>query len=164
MNAMPTVPNLATCPHCNGDGVIDSDHWNPQLVTSTRCHLCAGSGFVATEHETPPTFAERHRAIDTYRSLSWSDDWQGAPVNADEQAELAKPYTGPFVTAYLNALSHAEREALRAAGEPVELTTWELIKAEARENEAAFLGGALVWLVLLGVGLVGLAVKWGWIQ
>ena len=113
--------------------------------------------------EQPLTFAERREAIEEYRSLSWSDDWQGAPVNASEQAELSKPYVGPFVTAYLNALSHAEREALRAAGEPVELTTWELIKAEARENEAAFIAGALVWLVLLGLGCVALAVKWGWI-
>ena len=112
----------------------------------------------------PITFAERRVAIETYRSLSWSDDWQGAPVNAGEQAELSKPYVGPFVTAYLNALSHAEREALRAAGEPVELTTWELIREEFRENEAAFIGGALIWLVLLGIGLVLLAVRQGWVS
>ena len=112
----------------------------------------------------PLTFAERRRAIEEYRSLSWSDDWQGAPVNADEQAELSKPYVGPFVTSYLNALSRAEREALRATGEPVELTTWELIKAEIRENEAAFIGGALIWLVLLGIGCVAVAVKWGWVK
>ena len=112
----------------------------------------------------PLTFAERRVAIETYRSLSWSDDWQGAPVNAGEQAELSKPYVGPFVTAYLNALSHAEREALRAAGEPVELTTWELIREEFRENEAAFIGGALIWLVLLGLGCVAVAVKWGWLS
>jgi hypothetical protein len=112
----------------------------------------------------PLTFAERRRAIEEYRSLSWSDDWQGAPVSADEQAELSKPYVGPFVTAYLNALSHAEREALRAAGEPVELTTWQLIREDFHENEAAFIGGALIWLVLLGIGCVLVAVSNGWLS
>jgi len=114
--------------------------------------------------EQPLTFGERREAIKEYRAHSWSDDWQGAPVSTSEQEELAKPYVGPFVTAYLNALSHAEREALRSKGEPVELTTWELIREEIRENEAAFIGGALIWLVLLGIGCVLVAVSKGWIQ
>ena len=74
--------------------------------------------------------------------------------------ELAQPYTGPFVKSYLDALSVAEREALCANGEPVELTTWELIREEFRENPPAFLLTGLVWLI----GLVLLAVRQGWVS
>lgn len=116
------------------------------------------------------SFGERREAIREYREHSWADEWQASDLVNNRAAEiraehdeLAKPYTGPFVTSYLDALSAAEREALCANGEPVELTTWELIKAEARENETVFLGGALLWLAMLGIGCVLVAVKWGWI-
>lgn len=41
---------------------------------------------------------------------------------------------------------------------------WQLIREEIRENEAAFIGGALVWLVLLGIGCVLVAVRQGWLS
>ena len=81
-----------------------------------------------------------------------------------EQDAISSAYVGPFATAYLNALSAAEREALCANGEPVELTAWQMIREEYEEAPTQFLLAALVWVVALGVGLVAVAVRQGWIQ
>jgi len=43
----------AICSRCNGNGVIDSDHWNPQLVTSATCSQCAGDGYIADGYRDP---------------------------------------------------------------------------------------------------------------
>lgn len=41
---------------------------------------------------------------------------------------------------------------------------WQLIREEFRENPPAFLFTGLVWLMVLGIGLVLLAVRQGWIS
>lgn len=120
------------------------------------------------------TFGERRDAIREYREASWSDDYGHAATNP-EHVELAKPYTGPFVTAYLNSLSLAEREALRANGEPAELSAWRMVKDECRtswqyivedyrEHPVRVTASLLTLFVLAGIGLVWIAVSNGWIQ
>jgi hypothetical protein len=49
----PDGSGLATCPHCSGSGVIDSDHWQPELCMSATCGLCDGSGYIADGYRDP---------------------------------------------------------------------------------------------------------------
>lgn len=49
----PDGSGLATCQHCSGSGVIDSDHWNPELCRSVTCDTCAGSGYIADGYRDP---------------------------------------------------------------------------------------------------------------
>lgn len=49
----PDGSGLAACPRCGGLGVIDRDHWQPELVASSTCSLCAGSGYVADGYRDP---------------------------------------------------------------------------------------------------------------
>lgn len=49
----PDGSGLATCPRCYGSGVLDRDHWHPELCTSPTCSLCAGSGTIADGYRDP---------------------------------------------------------------------------------------------------------------
>jgi hypothetical protein len=49
----PDGSGLAKCPRCNGCGVIDSDHWQPELATSATCSLCTGEGYIADGYRDP---------------------------------------------------------------------------------------------------------------
>lgn len=77
---------------------------------------------------------------------------------------------------YAEQLHRAERHALRVDPATfVQRTVWQAVKDELkawrrllaqeyREHPAAFLAVGLVWLAVLGIGLVMLAVRNGWIQ
>jgi hypothetical protein len=41
---------------------------------------------------------------------------------------------------------------------------WQLIREEYREDPATFAFVGLVWLMVLGIGCVLAAVKWGWVS
>jgi hypothetical protein len=43
-------------------------------------------------------------------------------------------------------------------------SAWQLIREEYRDNPAAFLFAGLFWLIVLGIGLVMLAVRQGWVS
>ena len=49
----PDGSGLATCPRCYGAGVIDRDHWQPELCTSSTCSLCCGEGCIADGYRDP---------------------------------------------------------------------------------------------------------------
>jgi hypothetical protein len=49
----PDGSGLAPCPRCAGSGVIDRDHWHPELCTSSTCSLCDGSGYIADGYRDP---------------------------------------------------------------------------------------------------------------
>lgn len=49
----PDGSGLATCPRCSGTGVIDRDHWQPELCTSSTCSLCCGEGTTADGYRDP---------------------------------------------------------------------------------------------------------------
>jgi hypothetical protein len=89
----------------------------------------------------------------------------------------------PALAAYLDA----QREAIHAAERyvphrdetPETLSSWGMVKDMAhgawlqvrdefreawREERPAFLAAGLIWLVVLGIGLVMLAVRQGWVS
>lgn len=49
----PDGSGLHVCPRCNGAGVIDSDHSNPELVESHTCSLCCGQGDIVDGYRDP---------------------------------------------------------------------------------------------------------------
>ncbi len=49
----PDGSGLAPCPRCSGHGVIDSDHWQPEMCTSSTCSLCTGEGYIADGYRDP---------------------------------------------------------------------------------------------------------------
>lgn len=49
----PDGSGLAQCPRCNGNGVIDRAHHQPELCTSATCSLCDGSGYIADGYRDP---------------------------------------------------------------------------------------------------------------
>lgn len=49
----PDGSGMATCPRCSGTGVIDRDHWQPELCTSSTCSLCCGEGTIADGYRDP---------------------------------------------------------------------------------------------------------------
>jgi len=64
------------------------------------------------------------------------------------------------------AIHHAERYEPTHKMEmdlPVP-SAWQLIREEYRDNPAAFLFTGLIWLIVLGIGLVMLAVRQGWVS
>jgi hypothetical protein len=59
----------------------------------------------------------------------------------------------------------AERyEPVQERAELPKPSCWQLIREEYRDNPAAFLFAGLFWLIVLGIGLVMLAVRQGWVS
>ncbi len=106
-------------------------------------------------------------------------------ITQDEQRALAASYTlekqqahDAYVDAHLDAeTSHGWNEYMREETyraerfapmqERVESpvpSCWQLIREEFHENPPAFLFTGLVWLIVLGIGLVLLAVRNGWVS
>jgi hypothetical protein len=98
------------------------------------------------------------------------------PVPTLEQRRALAAYLG----AQREAIHAAERYVPTHRDEvPETLSSWGMVKdmarsvwlqvrdefrEEYRENPAAFLFSGLIWLVVLGIGLVMLAVRQGWVS
>lgn len=93
----PDGSGLAPCPHCYGAGVIDRDHWQPELCTSSTCSLCDGSGTIADGYRDPLLrlrYARQRRRRDPgayawLRQIAMTPRWQLRLIEAAVGCELA---------------------------------------------------------------------------
>ena len=93
----PDGSGLATCPRCSASGVIDRDHWQPELCTSTTCSLCDGSGYIADGYRDPLLrlrYARQRRRRDPgayawLRQIAMTPRWQLRLIETAVGCELA---------------------------------------------------------------------------
>lgn len=66
---------LVECPLCEGLGVLDNNHPDPQLREDGDCHACQGGGAVTREHhaEIVDEFSDSARAERAVRRLADED-------------------------------------------------------------------------------------------
>jgi len=93
----PDGSGLAICPRCNGNGCIDIDHWQPELVDSVLCGRCDGSGFIDDGYRDPLLrllYARPRRSRDPLayawlRQIAMTPRWQLRLIDAAVGAEIA---------------------------------------------------------------------------
>lgn len=93
----PDGSGLAPCQHCSGNGCIDIDHWQSELVDSALCGRCDGSGYIDDGYRDPLLrlrYARQRRRRDPLvysylRQICATPRWQLRLIEAAVGCELA---------------------------------------------------------------------------